>query len=257
MDLVLAAAFGVLIGLAVGTVGGGGSVLAVPVLVYVLAEPVHDATTAALLVVAVGAAAGAVGQARAGMVCWRCAASIAPAAALGTLAGAYANKAASDDVLLLALVPFMSFAAIATWRNAGRPEGKVMACPNIKPLTGTAVGLAVGILTGFLGVGGGFLIVPLLLFALDFPLRRAVGTSLVVVGVVSLASLISHLIAGSTLNAPIAAAMAVGCAVGAAAGTAIGHTLPRAALGRGFAGLVIAVAAWLLISTAFLGGPPA
>lgn len=256
MELVAALLLGVLIGLAVGAVGGGGSVLAVPALVYVLGQPVHHATTASLLVVAAAGAAGAVGQARGGMVCWRCSATLAPAAAIGTLAGAYANAAVNGTVLLLALVPFMALAAVATWRNAGRPEGRVDACPAVRPVLGGSIGLVLGVLTGFLGVGGGFLVVPLLLFALDFPLRRAIGTSLVVVGTVSLASLGSHLIAGSTLDLPVALAMAAGAATGAVAGSATGHRMPRVALGRGFALLVLAVATWLLVSVTLLGGPP-
>lgn len=124
MDLVAALLLGALIGLAVGAVGGGGSVLSVPLLVHVLEQPVHDATTASSLVVAAAGSAGAIGQARDGMVCWRCSATLAPAAAIGTLAGAFANQAVGDDVLPLALVPFMALAAAATWKNAGRPEGR-------------------------------------------------------------------------------------------------------------------------------------
>lgn len=256
MELVVAVALGVLIGLAVGSVGGGGSVLAVPAFVYVLGEPVHDATTASLLVVAAAGTAGAVGQARAGMVCWRCSGTLAPAAVVGTLAGAYANAAVDGTVLLIALVPFMALAAAATWRNAGRAEGRVDACPAVRPVLGGSIGLLLGVLTGFLGVGGGFLVVPLLLFALDFPLRRAVGTSLVVVGTVSVASLGSHLLAGSTFDVGLALAMATGAATGAVAGSAVGHRLPRVVLGRGFAALVLTVAGWLVVSTVLLGGQP-
>ena len=97
--LLLAIPFGLAIGLAVGTLGGGGSVLAVPVLVYVLDQTVPEATTASLLVVAAGAVAGGLGHARAGRVCWRHAGSFTAAAipgiALGTLAAEAVSGAAA------------------------------------------------------------------------------------------------------------------------------------------------------------------
>lgn len=252
--LVVALILGALLGLAVGAVGGGGSILAVPVLVYLLGESVHAATTGALLVVVAAGTAGAVAQARTGVVCWRCVATLTPAAALGTLLGAYGNAAASGTLLLVALVPAMVAAGLATWRSAGRRVTEAETCPTPRPVLGAAAGLALGTLTGFLGVGGGFLVVPLLLFALGFPLRRAIGTSLVVVALVSLASLGSHLLAGGGLDLGLAGAMAAGAAAGAVGGAAIGHRLPRVALGRAFAGLVLVVAGWIAVSVLVLGG---
>ncbi|MBS1862824.1 MAG: sulfite exporter TauE/SafE family protein [Actinobacteria bacterium] len=112
-------AFGLLIGLVMGMVGGGGAVLAVPALVYVVGLGVHEATTVSLAVVAMAAATGAVGQARRGAVCWSSAAWLSVAAVLGGFVGAAANRALGGAVLLLIFSAVMVIAARATWRRAG------------------------------------------------------------------------------------------------------------------------------------------
>lgn len=113
-----------------------------------------------------------------------------------------------------------------------------------------------GFLTGFFGVGGGFLIVPTLAIALAFTMRTAVGTSLAIITSTSLVALAAHLISGRGLDVPITAAMAGACVVGALAGVSFATRVPQRTLGRAFAGMVVAVAGYLLISVAFLGGPP-
>src|SRR6476620_8225065 len=96
-----ALAFGLLIGLILGMVGGGGAVLAVPALVYAVGLDVHAATTASLAVVAAGAATGAIGQVRRGAVCWSSAAWFAAAASVGSIGGALGNRALGGPALLL------------------------------------------------------------------------------------------------------------------------------------------------------------
>ncbi|MDP9346600.1 MAG: TSUP family transporter, partial [Actinomycetota bacterium] len=110
--------FGLVIGLAVGLLGGGGSVLAVPVLVYALNQGVGEATTASLVVVAAGALAGGVGHARAGRVCWRHAGTFTAAALPGIGVGTVAGNAAGGNLLLAAFAAVMLAAAQATWRGA-------------------------------------------------------------------------------------------------------------------------------------------
>jgi uncharacterized membrane protein YfcA len=258
LSVLLAAVAGVAIGLAVGTFGGGGSVLAVPVLVYLLGEPVPDATTASLVVVAAGALAGAAGHARAGRVCWRHAISFTAAAVPGIAGGTLAGEALPDELTLAALALVMLAAAHGVWRRAADdepdPGGDADACPPLRLPRDALAGVAVGFVTGLLGVGGGFLIVPTLAVGLAFTMRTAVGTSLAIITATSAVGLGAHLLAGREADAGLTAAMAAACVAGSLAGAAVAGRLPQRALGRGFAGLVAAVAGGLLVS-ALLGGP--
>ena len=255
--------FGLAIGVAVGMLGGGGSVLAVPILVYILGQDVESATTTSLVVVTAGALAGGLGHARAGRVCWRHAGSFTAAAVPGVLAGTLAAEAVSGSLLLAGFAVIMVAAARATWQKAESdadgaddfaPQGN--ACPPLRLPRDILAGIVVGFLTGFFGVGGGFLIVPTLALALAFTMRTAVGTSLAIITGTSLIGLAVHLLAGRELDGSLTVAMAVSCVAGALAGARIADRVPQRTLGRGFAALVTAVAAYLLISAAFLGGPP-
>lgn len=261
--MVAAIPFGLAIGLAVGMLGGGGSVLAVPVLVYALGQSVSEATTASLVVVTAGAIAGGLGHARAGRVCWRHAGSFTAAAVPGVFAGTLAGNAISSKLLIGAFALIMLAAAAATWRKASDDNQEESgtwerggACPPLRLPRDLAAGVLVGFLTGFFGVGGGFLVVPTLAIALAFTMRTAVGTSLAIITATSLIGLAAHLLAGSSLNAGITATMTAACVLGALAGVGLAERVPQRTLGRGFAVLVTAVAGYLLISTAFLGGPP-
>jgi uncharacterized membrane protein YfcA len=261
--VLLAIPFGLAIGLAVGTLGGGGSVLAVPILVYVLDQTVPEATTASLLVVAAGAVAGGLSHARAGRVCWRHAGSFTAAAVPGIGLGTLAAEAVSGPLLLAGFALVMLAAAHATWRKAEdsdpEPDGDwepSHTCPPLRLPRDLVAGAAVGFVTGFFGVGGGFLIVPTLAIALAFTMRTAVGTSLVIITASSLLGLGAHLLAGRTVDVDVTAALTVACVAGAVAGAALASRIPQRALGRGFAVLVVGVAAYLLVSVAFLGGPP-
>lgn len=228
--------------------------LALPVLVYVLGEDVHAATTASLAVVVAAALTGGAAQASRALLCWPQVAVFAPAALAGVVAGTIANEAVGGEVLLLAFVPVLVAAAVFTWRRAGAASGIEGSCPPLDRRRTSVAGLAVGGLTGFLGVGGGFLVVPLLALAMGFPLRRAIGTSLVIVGLVSLAGLAVHLWLGAELDAGPAATMALGCAIGALAGARLAARLPQRTLGRAFALLLVAVGAYIVLASALTGG---
>ena len=255
--MLLAAAFGLAIGLAVGTLGGGGSVLAVPVLVFVLDQSVPEATTASLAVVAGGAIAGALGHARAGRVCWRHAGSFTAAALPGIVAGTIVGETLSRTVTLLTFAAIMLVAGWAIWRKGGEADDEsgwapgVATCPPLRLPQDALAGLAVGFLTGLLGVGGGFLIVPTLAVALAFTMRTAVGTSLAIITATSLLGLVTHLAAGRDLDLGLTAAMTIGCAAGAVCGAAVASRMPQPALARGFAILVGVVATGLVVSVAF------
>lgn len=261
--MLLALPFGLAIGLAVGTLGGGGSVLAVPILVYVLDQNVGEATTASLVVVAVGAVAGSLGHARAGRVCWRHAGWFTAAALPGIVLGTFAAEAVDGNLLLAGFALIMLAAAHAAWRKASDHEPGATgtwenggACPPLRLPRDLVAGAAVGLVTGFFGVGGGFLIVPTLAIALAFTMRTAIGTSLVIITATSLLGLAAHLVAGRSLDAGVTATMAVACAAGAVTGASLAGHVPQRQLGRGFALLVLTIAAYLLISVSVLGGPP-
>ena len=261
--MLLAVPFGLAIGLAVGTLGGGGSVLAVPILVYILDQSVPEATTTSLVVVAAGAVAGGLGHARAGRVCWRHAGTFTAAALPGIALGTLAAEAVSGPLLLAGFALVMLAAAHATWRKADdcdpEPDGpweQTGTCPPLRLPRDFIAGGAVGFVIGFFGVGGGFLIVPTLAIALAFTMRTAVGTSLTIITATSLLGLGVHLLAGRSIEAGVTTAMTAACVVGAVAGARIARRIPQQILARGFALLVVAVAAYLLISVSLLGGPP-
>jgi uncharacterized membrane protein YfcA len=251
--------FGVAIGITFGMVGGGGSILAMPVLVYVLGQNVHSATTASLVIVAAAALTGGFGYARGGLVCWRHVAAFAGPVLGGTLIGTALNRSVGGTLLLALFVPVMLVGAWATWRRAAgrdREHSPERSCPPLCVGRDALAGSAVGLLTGFFGVGGGFVIVPTLAVALGLPMRRAIGTSLVIAGLASFLGLAAHLASGSTIEIGVTAAMTASCVAGALAGSHLSAHISRQALGRGFAALVTGVATYLLVATAFLGGAP-
>jgi uncharacterized membrane protein YfcA len=260
---VIAAALmlGVGIGVAVGMLGGGGSVLAVPILVYLLGQDVSAATTTSLVVVAAGALAGSLSHHREHRVCWRHAAVFTAASLPGIVVGTYAGDAVSARVLIGGFAVVMLAAAAATWSKAsqspraGRPA-PTTACPPLRAPLDLAAGAGVGLLTGFFGVGGGFLVVPTLALALAFSMRIAVGTSLAIIAATSVLGVATHLLSGRELDIGLTAAMAAGCVAGALAGATVAGRIPQRALARGFAGLVTAVGVYLLVSATALGGPP-
>jgi uncharacterized protein len=202
--------FGLGIGLSLGMLGGGGSVLAVPVLVYVLGQSVHQATTASLVVVTAGAVVGGLTHARDGRVCWRHAIAFIATALPGVIAGIALGQAVSGRALIAAFAVIMLAAAAATWRKAkhdavsGRTELSRTSCPALQLARVLTSGLLVGAMTGFFGVGGGFLIVPTLAVALALSVRMAVGTSLVIITTTSVMPSvpISRLAAHSTSASP-------------------------------------------------------
>lgn len=238
--------------------------LAVPVLVYLLDQPVADATTASLLVVAAGALVGAVLHSRAHRVCWRHAASFTAAALPGIVVGTLIGDALGAEPVLIVFAAMMLLAARATWRRADREEPhedgaweREGACPPLRLPRDLAAGGGVGLITGMVGVGGGFLIVPTLAVGLAFTFRTAVGTSLVIISATAALGAGVHFAAGRTIDAEVAVAMALACALGALAGAGLAGRASPDRLARGFAALVVCVALYLLLSVVVLDGPPA
>jgi uncharacterized membrane protein YfcA len=255
--LVTAVALGLLIGLIVGSIGGGGAILALPVLVYVLDQPVGAASTASLVIVAVAAAVGAGAHALRGQVCWHLALTFSAPSAAGALLGALASKEVSPRALLLSFIPVMLVAAGGTWARAGmNGSADDRGCPPERTGRIVVAGLAVGLLTGFFGVGGGFLIMPVLTLWMDTGFRRAVASSLVIITITGMVALASHIAAGARIDVGVTASLALPTAIGAFTGAHLGGRLPQAALGRAFAVVVSALACLLLADALLLGGPP-
>lgn len=256
--MLLAVPFGLAIGVALGMLGGGGAILVVPVLAYVLGQDAQQATTASLVIVTVAAIAGGAGQARHGNVCWRHAGLFTAAALPGIVAGTALGDAVSSRLLLAAFGAVMLIAAYATARKetTRMHAGSEDRCPGIRPAWDLAFGALVGFLTGFLGVGGGFVVVPVLAVALGFPMHAAVGTSLAVITATGVLGSTVHFASGRSIDPDVTIAMTAAMVAGALAGARLGQGVSERALARGFAALVAVVAVYLIASSAFFGGPP-
>jgi uncharacterized membrane protein YfcA len=252
----LALAAGIVLGIALATTGGGGAVLAVPVLVYALGQSVHAATTESLVIVAAAAAAGASGHARAGAVCWRIALLFAAAAVPGSIAGTALNRATGADTLLGAFAVLLLLVAVLTWRRAAPAGEPLGSCPPVDVRVAAASGLVIGALTGLFGVGGGFAVVPALALGLRVPIRRAVATSLVVVTAASTIGLAGHLATGVAVDWTITLAFAGSAMAAASLGGTIARRLRARTLSRAFAAMLALVATYLLTSIVAFGGPP-
>jgi uncharacterized protein len=241
----LALPFGLAVGLLLGLVGGGGSILAVPVLVYVLGQPVKAATTESLLIVGTAALVGAAAYARSGRVQIRTGLAFGAAGAAGAIVGTALNRLVSDRVLLLGFALLLSAAAAAMLRRRpDLPEPGKLSLVRVAP-----AGLATGVLTGFFGVGGGFVIVPALVLLLGLPITLAVGTSLLVIALTSGAALASHLASGS-IDWTIAVAFTGAAIAGALAGRRLGATVSAERLGHLFALSLVAIAVFLVAKNA-------
>lgn len=242
----LALPFGLAIGLSLGLVGGGGSIVAVPVLVYVLGEPVKAATTESLLIVGATALLGSLDHARAGRVRARLAVAFGLAGAAGSLGGTALNRLVGSRALLLAFAVLLLVAAAAMVRGRGEPSRPEVAARGGRFWARVVpAGLATGVLTGFFGVGGGFAVVPALTLLLGVPLRAAVGTSLAVIAITSTAALAAHLSSGG-VDWAVAGAFTAAAVAGALAGSRAGARIHVRSLAGGFAALVLLLALLLI-----------
>lgn len=239
----------VVIGLSLGLLGGGGSILAVPVLVYVLHFSMKQAVPMSLVVVGATSLFGAVSHQRHRNIRWDAAIAFAPAAMAGAFLGGRLGGAASSRlqltvfaVLMLAAAASMYFGP-ALWSGAREEEPPA---PRRPPALVALLGLGVGMITGFVGIGGGFLYVPALVLLGGLMMRQAVGTSLVLIIVSCLAGLLGYL---GRVSIPWAAtAIFTGLAVaGVLAGSALAQRVPQARLRRGFALLLVLMGVLVLL----------
>jgi uncharacterized protein len=247
--VLIAVVAGAVIGLSMGALGGGGSILAVPVLVYALYLDPQAATTASLVIVGVTALVAAISHARAGRVDWRAALVFGGLGIPASIGGSLLNRAVDPQLLLLAFSALMLVAAAAMYRRSRASERTPTApSPTGAPQVArvVVVALVVGFLTGFLGVGGGFVIVPALVLAMGFGMPTAVGTSLVIISITSLAALVARLGHGAVaweVVLPFTAAAIAGSLLG----KRVADRVPAATLTRAFAVLLVVVAAYVAV----------
>lgn len=256
----LASPLGLLIGISLGALGGGGSILAVPALVYAAGQDPKAATTTSLVLVTITALIGIIPHWRAGRVRFTAGALFGLAGVGGSLLGSYWNEAVDPDVLLLAFSMLMLVAASAMWRRlprqprtAPRSVGAAAHADTAPAETNglrldlvtivkvLAAGSFVGVLTGFFGVGGGFVIVPALVLALGFTMPEAVGTSLLVIAVNSTVALTTRL-PGGTIEWGIVIPFTVASLIGVFVGSRLASTRDPSFLQKWFVVLLVAVA---------------
>ncbi len=249
--MAVAAALGLAIGVLLGLLGAGGSILAVPALVYGADQPLSAAVPTSLLVVGVSAAAAVVPRIRARQVQWRIAAVVGAAGIPAAYAGTAVNRALDPRVVLIGFALVMVVAAVRMLReqpeaggDCALPGGRVNWRGCLPKAIGS--GVAVGLLTGLFGVGGGFLVVPALVLLLGLPMAVAVGTSLVVVTVNSAAGFAAH-VGGAEVDYGLAAVFTGAAVAGSLAAARLATRLPADRLRRGFAGLVLLVAAFVAV----------
>ena len=230
------------IGLSLGLTGAGGSILTLPVLVHLAGVPPQEAVGLSLLVVGTAALVGAWQRARAGEVHFKAAGMFVLSGMLGAVAGAQLTPLLSPPALMVTFAGLMIVVAV---RMLAQGKSVPQPMPECRPLRCLVAGGAVGVLTGFLGVGGGFLLMPALVKFARLPLRVATGTSLAVIACNSAAGFASHL-SDAPVRWLLAATFAAIAATGVLVGGRVASRLPEATLRRAFAALVLATAAIVL-----------
>jgi uncharacterized protein len=270
--LALTIGLGLLIGLSLGALGGGGSILTVPALVYVVGQGAKAATTSSLFIVGISALIGALGHSRSGRVRWGTGVVFGVTGIAASFAGTAANRLVQPDVLLLAFAVLIVIAAAGMFSKTRNPARRTDPARALVPAGGSpavgaeppadagkpslgagwtwprvakvlAAGLAVGFLTGFFGVGGGFVIVPALTLALGMAMPEAVATSLVVIAINSGAALLFR--AGSAhFDWAVIVPFTLAAIAGSLTGKKMADSLDARTLTRAFAVLLVAVAVY-------------
>jgi uncharacterized protein len=293
--VLLAAAVGLLLGSALGLFGGGGGILAVPMLVGLLGMDIDQAATASLVIVLFGALGGLVSHHRAGRVLWPAGLLFGAVSIVGATIGALLAASVADWIKLTAFLVLMLTAGIAMMRNARRqPATRTVEQPNLVGATPRVEGIgpgvdpgaalidipaadlpvasrprearasrvagspdgppeltysiplllllatATGVVTGFLGVGGGFLVVPALVLSLRMPVVNATATGLVVIAIASSASLAVRITHSSSMSEPaLTAEIVVATVIASLLAARLSNRMSPRALGTGFAVLVL------------------
>lgn len=260
--------FGALVGFSLGLTGGGGAIFAVPLLVYGLGVPAREAVGVSLLTVGSTSLVGFVQRASRGLVEFPTGLLFAAAGMIGAPVGSWLADWIPETLLLGLFALLMLVIAIRMWHkaadsdarlpivmdeNAGPtcqrdPQGKLrLTSPCAMVLA--AVGLGSGVLSGLFGVGGGFIIVPALVVFSGMGMQRAIGTSLLVITLISASGAASHLLAGKDLSLATAGVFTAGSIAGLFAGSTLAQRLGGATLQKAFAAAIVAVALYVIVRT--------
>lgn len=246
MHLLALALIGVALGLSLGLFGGGGGILAIPLLVAA-GIPADEAGTTSLVVVGIGAIGGLIPHSRAGRVDWREGAAFGLFGVVGAAAGSLLALRTDDRLQLIAFSGLLVIAGLLMLRNALRTTEQDSSAPararaNWFLVAVTALG--VGLLTGFFGVGGGFLIVPALTLVLGMSIEKATATALLVIVINATAAFIPR--ASEALDVPAAITVTIAVLVTSWFAARWSNRWSRRSLGIGFSILVLAMAAFTL-----------
>jgi uncharacterized membrane protein YfcA len=252
IQYLLGAGSGALVGFVLGLVGGGGSILAVPLMVYLVGVPnPHIAIGTSALAVAVNAATGLVSHARAGTVKWRCALMYAAAGVAGAFAGSTLGKAVDGHKLLFLFAIVMVAVGVMMLRGRGKTGDPGAVCNRENAPKVLAYGAGTGVFSGFFGIGGGFLIVPGLVASTGMPMINAIGSSLVAVAAFGLTTAANYALSG-LIDWPLALVFVAGGVAGGYLGARLASRLSgtRGRLTTIFAVLIFVVAAYMLWKSA-------
>lgn len=244
----LGALSGGLVGFTLGLFGGGGSILAVPLMVYVVGvQNPHFAIGTSAFAVATNAAANLVGHARYGNVKWRCAGIYSTAGILGALAGSTVGKMVDGQHLLILFALLMLFVGALMFKRRGSEGDPGAQCSRENSPKVIAFGGLTGILSGFFGIGGGFLIVPGLIVSTGMPILFAIGSSLVAVTVFGLTTALNYALSGF-VDWALAAVFIGGGVIGGMIGSFAARRLSsrKGTLNSVFATLIFVVAVYML-----------
>lgn len=252
MDTVLLGlAVGLAVGAVVGLVGAGGAIIAVPALVYVVGLEPEDAVPTSLIVVGLASLAGAVPRRRRD-VSWPLVLMVAVPGIPASWAGTAVGELLDPDWLMLCFALIMIVAGIRMLASARNSAPAVRSAEHGSwgglALRGIPVGLVVGFLTGLLGVGGGFLIIPALTLLLGVPMPRAIGTSLVIIAINSASGFAAHL-DGLSIDWTLALSFAAMAMIASLAAARLAHRLNEALVSRIFAAVIFTVATGVLVQT--------
>ncbi|WP_353710660.1 sulfite exporter TauE/SafE family protein [Arthrobacter sp. K5] len=248
--LILVLALSVVIGLSLGVLGGGGSILTVPTLVYVAGFEAKEAIAASLFVVGITSAVSMLSHARGGRVMWRTGLIFGAAGMAGAFIGGLLGGHIPGQILLIAFAIMMVATSVAMLRGRKKTDDGAVAVKHELPLGRVLLdGASVGLVTGLVGAGGGFLVVPALALLGGLPMSVAVGTSLVIISMKSSAGL-----AGYLTTVQLDWGITLGVTAAAITGTLVGSQLagriPEAALRKAFGWFVLAMGTFVLLQQA-------
>lgn len=241
--MILLLALSIVVGLTLGLLGGGGSILMVPLLTYVAGMDAREAITTSLFVVGVTSLASLPPHARARHVRWVPGLVFAAASMSGAFLGGLASAAIPATVLMVAFAIIM----LASARNMirGRKKAAGAEAKGRSVLLYIPVGLVVGLVTGLVGAGGGFLIVPALVLLAGLQMKRAVGTSLLVIALNSASGMLGHL-NSTAVNWPLTLLITAAAIIGSLIGARLASKVPEQRLRRGFGYFVLAMGVFVL-----------